>query len=177
MDGNAAPTAFGAARAALEQAGLKATHQRLAILHALWGGHDHAPQHPATDAVAGDATTAPTSPTTALLHPSGHRTAEDLFTDLRTQYPSLSLGTVYRTLESFAEAGLVRKLPGALDGPARFDADVRPHHHLVDPERGLLHDLHDPELDALLADYFTRKPIAGFYPHQLQLTVIGRSQH
>ena len=161
----ASPTPdYGAARASLERAGLKATHQRLAILSALWAGHE--PSAPSV----GEGASAPEA------HPMGHRTAEDLFQTLRAQYPSLSLGTVYRTLESFVAAGLVRRLPGALEGPTRFDADVRPHHHLIDPERGLLHDLHDPELDALLADYFARKPIAGFEPQQLQLTVIGRSQ-
>lgn len=155
------PVTLDHCRAALEGAGLKATQQRMAILQSLWQGHAHlagaeAPVHPDE-------------------HPTGHHTAEDLFQQLRPRYPSLSLGTVYRTLDSLVAAGLIRRLPGALDGPTRFDADVRPHHHLVDPERGVLRDLHDPELDALLADYFARRPIPGFDPTQLQLTVIGRS--
>ncbi len=155
------PVTLDHCRAALEGAGLKATQQRMAILQSLWEGHAH---------VMGAELSAPDAE-----HPTGHHTAEDLFQQLRPHYPSLSLGTVYRTLDSLVAAGLIRRLPGALEGPTRFDADVRPHHHLIDRERGLLRDLHDPELDALLADYFARRPIPGFDPTQLQLTVIGRS--
>ena len=160
------PVTLDHCRAALEGAGLKATQQRMAILQTLWEGHAH---HAGAEPSAADASHPDAE------HPTGHHTAEDLFQQLRPRYPSLSLGTVYRTLEALVAAGLIRRLPGALEGPTRFDADVRPHHHLIDPERGVLRDLHDPELDALLADYFARRPIPGFDPTQLQLTVIGRS--
>lgn len=149
-------------REALEAAGIKATQQRLAILQALWA------ENPLDQLMAPDSLGQ-----ASHAHPQGHSTAEDLFRELRPAYPSLSLGTVYRTLDSLVAAGIIRKLPGALDGPARFDADTRPHHHLVDPDQGVLRDLHDAELDALLADYFRRHPIPGFVARQIQLTVIG----
>ena len=44
--------------------------------------------------------------------------------------PSMSLATVYNTLEALASAGLCRKLPSAC-GASRYDADVTEHAHLV----------------------------------------------
>ncbi len=64
----------------------------------------------------------------ALRDCCDHPSAEMLHERLREAAPTLALDTVYRTLTMLAEKQLAWKLPGC-DGRARYDADVRPHHH------------------------------------------------
>ena len=58
-----------------------------------------------------------------------HPTAEEIFDKAAPECPGLSLGTVYRNLNSLVEAGRVRRvsIPGKAD---RFDHTLRWHSHL-----------------------------------------------
>lgn len=75
-----------------------------------------------------------------LMACKGHPTAEELFEDVRHGCDGLSLATVYNTLEALCEAGLCRRLSLSC-GCARFDADLRPHLHLLNDDTGEIHDV------------------------------------
>ena len=45
-----------------------------------------------------------------LKDSSAHPTAENIFEKLRRSHPSISLGTVYKTLETFVEKGLIKRV-------------------------------------------------------------------
>ncbi len=60
------------------------------------------------------------------LHPS----AEWIWSQLRMQFPDLSLATVYRNLAYFKERGEVISV-GIVNGQERFDYNVHPHTHFV----------------------------------------------
>jgi Fe2+ or Zn2+ uptake regulation protein len=65
----------------------------------------------------------------ALLESESHPDAEALHSGLRGTYPTLSLGTVYKTLEMLQSLGLARAVSSP--GPTRrFDGKQHPHHHL-----------------------------------------------
>ena len=66
----------------------------------------------------------------ALKAQAQHPTAEMLYQQLKMDYPSLSLGTVYRNLNQLSERGEVARLPMP-SGPDRFDGDTHPHYHMV----------------------------------------------
>lgn len=66
----------------------------------------------------------------ALLKKGLHPSAEDVYRLLAPDLPSLSRDTVYRTLATFEEAGLIRKFPSG-DGVFRYDALMDPHHHFI----------------------------------------------
>lgn len=77
-----------------------------------------------------------------------HPSAESLYESLRKAYPSLSLATVYKTLQTLHEMGMVARV----DSPtaqARYDAIVATHHHAVCTGCGRIEDLFDPRLDKL----------------------------
>ena len=76
----------------------------------------------------------------AVLASASHPTADMVYTAVRTQEPSVSLGTVYRNLGRLVEEGLVRRivLPNT---PDRFDRRVESHHHLLCQQCGGLFDL------------------------------------
>jgi Fur family peroxide stress response transcriptional regulator len=59
-----------------------------------------------------------------------HPSAETLYQRLRSRIPTLSLDTVYRTLATFAERGLINKVE-TVENQARFEAAIGRHHHLM----------------------------------------------
>jgi len=58
-----------------------------------------------------------------------HPTADELYAAVRRQLPNVSLGTIYRNLDVLARCGYVHKLD-ARGRQARFDAELKPHHHV-----------------------------------------------
>lgn len=79
-----------------------------------------------------------------------HPSAEALHESLKKAYPSLSLATVYKTLQTLHAMGMVARV----DSPtaqARYDAIVDTHHHAVCGACGRIEDLFDRRLDALPA--------------------------
>ena len=65
----------------------------------------------------------------ALPERPSHPAAAALHSSLRGAYPTLSLGTVYKTLEMLQSLGLARAVSSP--GPTRrFDGKQHPHHHL-----------------------------------------------
>ena len=66
----------------------------------------------------------------ALAETTCHPTASDLYQQVAVDYPMISQNTVYYTLSSLRAAGLVKEVNYWHD-QARFDANVKPHHHLI----------------------------------------------
>ncbi|HXT36517.1 MAG TPA: Fur family transcriptional regulator [Chloroflexota bacterium] len=79
----------------------------------------------------------------------GHFSAEHLHQQMITVYPSISLVSVYRGLETLREEGLVtRTILGDVAASYEWVSDSR-HHHLVCTICGGHQDLNDHELDDL----------------------------
>ena len=66
-----------------------------------------------------------------LAERDDHPTAAMIYDDLRPQFDSLSLATVYNTLDTLVKLGVINSLGGAGDGKAHFDADTEPHVNLA----------------------------------------------
>lgn len=63
--------------------------------------------------------------------------------------PSISVATVYRTVNLFEEAGLLARREFG-DGRARWEDAERDHHdHLIDLQSGAVIEFVDPEIEAL----------------------------
>jgi Fe2+ or Zn2+ uptake regulation protein len=75
------------------------------------------------------------------LHGNGqHPTAEAVYETVRTEMPTISLRTVYQTLNDLASMGELEQLDLGT-GSSRFDPNLEPHHHLVCEACGLVHDV------------------------------------
>ncbi|WP_293171231.1 transcriptional repressor [Oceanithermus sp.] len=69
-----------------------------------------------------------------------HPDAAWIYQEVRKVVPSISLGTVYRTLEALVAEGQI--IPLARAGEAtRYDANPVPHHHLICERCGEIVDL------------------------------------
>src|SRR5262245_56668859 len=77
-----------------------------------------------------------------------HPTAEEVHRLVRRRLPGVSLGTIYRNLRLLVGAGLLKELPGPY---ARFDANIRAHHHFMCERCGRIIDV-----DAAVAEPHAR---------------------
>ncbi|MFO8058960.1 MAG: transcriptional repressor [bacterium] len=69
-----------------------------------------------------------------------HPTADEVFEKVRARLPRISLGTVYRNLETLADQGKVMKIEVPA-GPMRFDARTEEHSHIRCKSCGRVDDI------------------------------------
>jgi len=86
----------------------------------------------------------------AIAADETHPDVETVYEAVRERVPTISLDTVYRTLATLAERGLVTRVQFT-PGPARYDANPSRHHHFVCTRCGLVRDVEDRDLDAIRA--------------------------
>lgn len=104
----------------------------------------------------------------ALLDSEDHPTPEMLFRAVSSEMPSLSLATIYKTLDALAAIGLVHSV--AVDSDKRrYDANDGAHHHLVCSSCGCIRDYYSDEFDALLP----RRRVQGFAPQAISVNITG----
>jgi Fur family peroxide stress response transcriptional regulator len=85
-----------------------------------------------------------------------HPSANTIFKRVQVRMPTISLDTVYRTLLTFEDCGLIARIH-AFDDQARFDADVTPHQHLVCTECRRVEDLRWEAFEGLDAPKKTKE--------------------
>ena len=78
-----------------------------------------------------------------LRSTDSHPTADWLYQQLKDEFPNLSFGTVYRNLATLIEQDLVKKIHfgSTFD---RFEANTRPHYHLICESCGKIIDFEMP---------------------------------
>ena len=106
---------------------------------------------------------------TVLAGTDGHPCAEEIFRQIKPAMPSLSLGTVYRTLELLESHGLVGRVHG-LDDQAHFDANLDHHHHLVCTRCHAVRDFDAPALPGLA---IPEAALGGFRVESQRLHLLG----
>jgi Fe2+ or Zn2+ uptake regulation protein len=77
----------------------------------------------------------------ALASSTVHPTAESVYAAVSAEMPTISLRTVYQTLNDLAAMGELSTLDLGT-GSTRFDPNLEPHHHLVCDRCGRVEDLH-----------------------------------
>lgn len=83
-----------------------------------------------------------------LVNRPDHPTAETLHKRLLPILPSISLDTVYRTLTTLDQHGLVVRIQTA-ESQARFEAVYAPHHHLICSHCRKVIDFQWPAVDSI----------------------------
>src|SRR5262249_41636599 len=83
-----------------------------------------------------------------LLHTEGHPCADEVFEAVRERLPSCSKATVYNTLNTLVEARIIHAFSPE-PGKTRYDANMRPHHHFIDMNTGVVHDIPWEQVDQL----------------------------
>ena len=103
-----------------------------------------------------------------------HPTADVVYKELKLNNPKLSLATVYRNLNQFADIGELGRVN--VSGEAlHFDTHTEPHTHAVCQDCGLIMDIFDPELCRDLTDRLVGlEGMSDFEVIKTDLKFIGR---
>lgn len=109
----------------------------------------------------------------ALADSTVHPTIDWLFERVKESYPSISLATVYKTMETFVEYGVVKRVK-CEDGKNRFDANMEPHNHMYCENTGRIFDFKDMDLQTIIEEYLSSKQLDNFEVSEVQLQINGR---
>jgi len=74
-----------------------------------------------------------------ILSRKDHPTANQIYQALKEEYPTISLGTIYKTLHLLKELGLLQEL-GFNEGSIRYDPDMELHMNMVCSKCGKIYD-------------------------------------
>ncbi|HEV7807070.1 MAG TPA: Fur family transcriptional regulator [Solirubrobacteraceae bacterium] len=105
----------------------------------------------------------------ALRELDRHVTADELLDAVTDRLPSVSLPTIYATLELLEQLGMVRRVQRA--GTTLFDPRVEPHHHLVCTTCGSVEDF-ESQLDTSALERAAGRH--GFESARVEAIVHGR---
>lgn len=108
----------------------------------------------------------------AIVSLDNHPSAENIIDFVKKNYPNISVGTVYKVLDSFIENNLLKKVKTE-SGTMRFDPLLNKHHHLYCETSDRIEDYKDEKLDALINKYFKKKGIKNFDIENVQLHITG----
>lgn len=104
-----------------------------------------------------------------LLSADDHPSPETLHRRAKKAIPSLSLATIYKTLDALEALGLIEEVSPVGD-VKRYDGNHRPHHHLVCVRCKQVTDFYDHQLDALAPP---ARQLAGFVVQSTTVQVKG----
>ena len=92
----------------------------------------------------------------AIVKLKNHPTAENVIEYIKKNHPNISIGTVYKALESLVENELLNKVKTERD-IMRYDAVLSNHHHLYCAETDRIEDFEDEKLTSIINSYFKKK--------------------
>ena len=108
----------------------------------------------------------------AILPMKNHPSAELVWEKIKKNYPTITLATVYNTLETFAKSGLINKISSS-NGKLRFDPNTTQHNHIYCENTNDVYDFYDAELESILSDFIKSKQIDNFELKDFKLLVKG----
>ncbi len=106
------------------------------------------------------------------LNSRAHPSAQQVYEGVKKIHPTVSLATVYKTLEVLRDLDLLQEI-NFPKGQARFDSYMKPHINLVCLKCGSITDLNDTTIEEIM-----RKVIAStkFKPTGQRIDVYGICQ-
>lgn len=109
----------------------------------------------------------------ALSRLNNHPTADNIIEFIKTNHPNIAIGTVYKTLETFVDMGIIKKVKTEKD-VMRYDSILENHHHLYASDTEYIEDYFDDELDRVIEKYFQKKRIPNFVVEDVKVQIIGK---
>lgn len=105
-----------------------------------------------------------------VLDTDEHPSADRVWKRVSTSFPMISRATVYNTLHLFVAKGLLRELHLSPDSVV-FDPRLETHHHFIDEETGVIHDIPWDRVRVSNID-----ALAGFDVHDYQVVMRGKKR-
>lgn len=108
----------------------------------------------------------------AVLKMSNHPTVEQIFDSIKDANPSISLGTVYKTAETFVDKGLLSKV-STHGGQMRYDPKLDNHGHIYCANTSEIIDYYDEELNEMILNFFKKKRVNNLKIKNITLQING----
>ncbi len=105
-----------------------------------------------------------------LMKAKTHPSAEMLMNMSDKDGFSLSIGTVYNTLETFEKKGLVNRVHDSTE-VMRYDGNTGFHVHLIDRDKNTIMDYMDEELEGLIMTHIRKKMPKNFSAQHIDLSL------
>ena len=109
-----------------------------------------------------------------LLNTKSHPSAEMIYNELKNRYPTITLSTVYNTLEIFEKKGIIKRVP-TFTGTARYDADISPHLHLIVSDKSEILDLYDQDIINMIHQHLKEKHNLDVDPNNIYLVISSKN--
>ena len=109
----------------------------------------------------------------AIVKLKNHPTAENVIEYIKANHQNISVGTVYKVLDSLVENQLLKKVKTEKD-IMRYDAVLSNHHHLYCAETDRIEDYEDAKLNTLINEYFKKNKIKKFKVQDIKLQITGK---
>jgi len=109
----------------------------------------------------------------ALILSKNHPTAEQIYDFIKSKNPSITLATVYKTLETFTENHLINKVSSP-QGAMRYDARIDNHNHIYISNTNEILDYDDEELKVILLNYLKKKMFSNLNITDFKLQIKGQ---
>tara|TARA_A200000113_G_scaffold212080_1_gene213295 strand:+ start:208 stop:660 length:453 start_codon:yes stop_codon:yes gene_type:complete len=107
-----------------------------------------------------------------LIGSDDHPDADQVYRRAVERDQSISLPTVYRTLNLLDDAGIIKKI-NMNDGKARFESVREDHDHLIDVDNGHIHEFYNQEVKKML-DSIAEK--MGYEVIEHRIEIVGRKR-
>jgi Fur family peroxide stress response transcriptional regulator len=107
------------------------------------------------------------------LNSKAHPSAQQVYDEVKKIHPTVSLATVYKTLEILKDLDLVQEL-NFPEGQARFDSNMNPHMNLICLKCGIITDLDDKTIKEITGKVATT---TNFKPTGQRIDVYGICQN
>ena len=109
----------------------------------------------------------------AIIQLNNHPTAEEIISFVKDTHPNISVGTVYKVLDTFVENNLLKKVKTEKD-IMRYDSHLSNHHHLYCFETERIEYFEDEKLNNLINSYFENNKIKNFKIQEVKLQITGK---
>lgn len=109
----------------------------------------------------------------ALHSLNNHPTVQQIIDTVHKKNPNISVGTIYKTLDTLVEKGVIAKFANT-DDVTRYDIIIEDHHHIYTSNNNKIEDYVNTDLDRLLKEFFKNNSIPNLEIESIKVNIIGR---
>jgi Fur family peroxide stress response transcriptional regulator len=105
----------------------------------------------------------------AVMGSRSHPSVEDIYQKVRHAYPTISISTIYKTVQTMSRIGNILTVESGT-GSQRFDGHTDPHHHAICNKCGKVFNI---DFDHYPIDLDKKNIMEGFRVQGIKVTFLG----
>ena len=110
-----------------------------------------------------------------LLADHSHPSAEQVYEQIKSMYPTISLATIHKTLETLVDYHLAKKV-STIEGTFRYDGKTEDHHHILIEGTDEIIDFDDALIKVVMQEHLKTKKIHNLEITNISIQISGRKK-